>query len=803
MARGSIIKANFTAGEISPRLLARVDVSKYHNGAREITNGYPLVHGGCRRRAGLRYRAGAKNNDKPARVISFIFSRTQAFILELGELYIRFYSGTGQVLDVGVPVEVTTPWDDAELRDLKYCQGADTMFFAHSGYEMRKLVRYSDTVWKLSKAKFDVPPSDEIGERPTTALTLSAATVGAGRTFTAAADAFRLSDVGRYIESAAGRGLVTAFTDTLNVTVTIEDAFAGVNVASGAWKITESPKSALTPSVAGPVGVAVTLTAAASSWKAFAQNTHVGNYVEINGGLVEITGVTSDLIVAGIVRTVLAGVTAVPSGAWALRQVVWNAVDGYPRAVTLFEQRLVPAGSPAYPNTVWGSKTGEFYDFSEGVADSDAFSFALASEQVNPIEHLASTRVLLPFSFGGEFSMTGGVEKPLTPTNVQARQQTVYGCAVARPVRVADEIIFVQRGGRKIRALGYRAETDGFNAPDISILSEHITEGGILDMAYQQDPDQVIWMVRGDGYAVTCSIDRDQDAVGFAKSNSDGTFESFATMPYNDTVQAWAVVKRTVGGATKRYIEQFEEGLNTDSAVTGAVAENVVTSAVWAAGVVTVTRAGHGYATGNTIRLSGFTPSGYNGEYTITVTGANTYTFALTADPGATTVVGTDAKATANWAGFTHLNGKSVQVVADGYYGGAYTVAAGAIVLNRAAYAIEGGLPYVTTIKTLPPEFPTGQGTAQGNAISIHEIIVRFHKTIGGKINGKPIDVRKFGSTALDQPLTPLTGDIPVEQLGWGKTGRGDSDGSITLVQDLPFNFQVLGVITRLTVNDG
>lgn len=825
MARLTTIKTNFTAGEISPRLLARVDITRYHNGARELYNTYPLVHGGARRRCGSKYSAGAKNNTKQTRIVPFVNRRTQAFLLELGELYMRFFTPTGQIVAGGppAPVELVTPWDDLELADLKYVQRADTMFFAHPSYATRKLVRFSNTSWKLSEAAWDVPPSEEIGERPNTTLTLGAVSGGAV-VATAAAASFEAADVGRYIESGAGRGQITVYTSSTQVTLNIAaaDAFASVGpIAANAWKITESPKVQVTPSAAGPEGATITLTAASAAWKNLAANVHVGSYVEINDGLVEITGYTSTTVVSGIVKTALNGTAAAASEGWALRQVAWNAVDGYPGAVGIFQQRLVAGGTTNFPNTVWGTRTGEYFNFADGVADADGFVFALDSDQLDTIEHLPAAKRLFPLTQGAEWSMTGGVEKPLAPTNVQSNPETAYGASACRPVRVGNEVIFVEVGGKKVRGMGYLAANDAYNAPDISILSEHVTGDGIREMAYQKSPDQVVWMVRADGHMVSMSIDRDQEAIGFAHHKTKGLYESVAVIPSSDgsTDQLWAVVIRTIGGATKRYIERFEDGLQTDSCVTGAVAENAITAAVWAAGVLTLTRAGHGYATDDTIRLSGFVAANdvledpeegieadpaIDGEYTITVTGANTYTVPLADNPGAISTLGTDAKATKNWAGFDHLNGETLDIVTDGYVAAPKTVAAGAIVLNKAAYSIEGGQHFTSRITTLPPEVPTGTGTAQGNALSIHEVIVRFYKSKGGKVNGHYLPTRNLGAGAiLDQPVPELTGDKHIENLGWGRAGSGDSDGSITIEQDQPLPMQVLGVIMRLTANDG
>lgn len=724
------IQTNLTAGEVSPRLLGRVDVAKYQNGVKTCLNAIPLVHGGAKRRPGSRYAATAKTSTKKTRLIPFIFNRTQAFVLEFGDLYVRFYTAAGARIESppGTAIELVSPYLEANLADIHYVQGADTMFLFHEAYPTRKLVRYSNASWKLFAAVWIVPPSEEKGDKPATTLTLSSVGPGAGITATAGAPSFEASDVGRQITSAAGLATITGYTSTTVLTVTVNDVFASVGpIASGSWTLTESPKTTLTPSVKDPLGAAITLTATAAAFKNSAQVTDIGKFVEINDGLVEITGFTSNLVVTGIIRTVLNSVVAAPSGGWALRSQVWNAVDGYPRTGTLFEQRLLAAGSTGYPQTIWGTKNGEYANFADGVADDDGLSFTISSDQVNPIEHLASTRVALPLTYGGEFSMTGGVEKPLTPTNVQIKSQTVYGCAVARPVRVGSEILFVQRGGRKIRALGYRVDADSFNAPDISVLSEHITEGGILEMAFAQEPDQTVWMVRADGVAVAMSIDRDQDAIGFARQTTDGLYESFASVPYNNEDRVFAVVVRTIGGVTKRFIEYFDSTINTDAAITG-----------------------------------------------------------------------TNGTPQTVWTGLDHLEGKTVDILADGVVMPQQVVTGGQITLPRGALAVEIGLHYETEVEPLTPALAGIAAAGQGDALSISKVVVRFHETVGAEVAGQTIPFRKFGADILDQAVAPFTGDKEISKLGWAK---GAIDCVIAQRQPLPF--QVLAIIFTITANQG
>src|SRR5690606_42070543 len=105
------------------------------------------------------------------------------------------------------------------------------------------------------------------------------------------------------------------------------------------------------------------------------------------------------------------------------------------------------------------------------------------------------------------------------------------GCNRVRPCRIGNELYFVQRANRKIRSMAYRYDLDAYGSPDISVLSEHATESGIVDMAYQQEPESILWLVRADGVMATVTVDRDQDVIGWARQLTEGAYESVATVP--------------------------------------------------------------------------------------------------------------------------------------------------------------------------------------------------------------------------------------------------------------------------------
>lgn len=564
-------KTNFTAGELSPKLYGRTDIARYQNGAKTLQNVLPLVYGGAMRRDGWRFVKGAKHNDKEARFIDFIVSRSIAYVIELGDQYARFYRNDARIeTSPGVAYEIVTPWTEAQIWDVDYVQTADTMFLSHPSYPIQRLRRFSDTSWDCTAAPFLVTPYDEIGFIASMTATLTAATVGTGRTLTASSAVFLAADVGREIWSGAGLAVITSYTSTTVVTVEIKLAFASTALAANGWSVKQSPQTTCTPSAKDPVGASITLTLGAAGWRTASDS---GKFVRLNGGLVQITSVGSDTVATGTIKQALTSTVAAPASAWTLEAAVWDATNGYPRAVTLNEQRLVAGGSNAYPLTVWGTVVGEYLNFTLGTDDDLGFAFTIANQATNPISHLASVRQLLALTDGGEFSLNGGLEKPLTPTNVQIRSQTVYGSNAVRPVRIGNELYFVQRAGRRVRAMGAVADPDGYagyKSPDMALLAEHLTESGIVDMAYQQEPYSVLWCVRADGLLISLTVDREQDVIAWAKHPTAGYVESVRCIPTSDGDRLWLLTRRTVATATKRYVEIADPALFTDCAITGA-----------------------------------------------------------------------------------------------------------------------------------------------------------------------------------------------------------------------------------------
>lgn len=716
MARLTLNQTNFTAGEVSPRMLGRVDIARYQNGAEIIQNAWPVIHGGAVRRDGTLMCSPAKYADKNCRLIPYVFNASQAYMVEFGDLYVRIHLPDGTYSGI----ELVSPYAHTILDHMDYVQGADTMFIFHNKVPVGRLRRITGTEWTLAPAPFVTKPFDEKGIDFLTLFTISDPTVGVGRTVTAAEPAFMAADVGREIWSGGGVAKITAVTSATVATVEVVNAFSAITRPT--WSLKGSPQTANTLSAFTPVGGVVTMTLGSDGWRA----SDVGKFVKINGGLLEITIVTSATVVSGVIRSAPTSIVASPANAWSLEASVWNDIDGYPGAGTLYEQRLALGGSPNFPQTIWESRTGEYLNFELGTKDDDAISYNLSSDQINPILHIGQINALIPLTYGGEFTVSGGVEKAITPTNIRAKNPSVYGCNRVRPVRIGNELYFIQRAGRKLRAMAYKYDSDTFGSPDMSVLSEHATKSGIVDMAYQQEPESILYLVRADGVLATMTVDRDQDVIGWARQITDGAFESVASIPTEGGDQVWAVIRRNINGQNVRYIERFVTGLRVDSGV------------------------------------------------------------------NATSVGGSKV-----WGGLAHLEGKSVDIVADGVVMQQQVVTGGQVTIPRNAFSTSIGLNFKTRIKTLTPEVTGNVGSAQGNSMRIGEISLRFLDTTGCKINGQTVSFRSTGEGVLDKATGLFTGIKRMEKLGWE---RGQA--SLDITQDQPLPFHLLNVIKKITIND-
>lgn len=745
MPRVTLNETNFAFGEISPRLIGRTDMPQYPLAVETMENVLVTAQGGARSRDGTLLASTTKSGVNVTRLIPFIADSGNAFMLEVGDLYIRFYKNGARVESPpGTPVEVTTPYASGIVNALGWCQGADTMIFTHPTLPPQRLRRYSDTLWVFDALPIDPMPYAEIGDSFANTLTLSLATVGAGRTATASAATWQNSDVGRFITYLGGYATITGFTSNTIVTITIVTAFQGVAIPASVWTLGGTPQEGITPSgpappALDPIGTIITLTAAAlNTWRP----SDVGKYVAIAGGLVKITLYTSSTVVSARIIEKLSSQTVLqPAKSWSLYASEWSTANGYPGVCCFYQQRLIFGATSAQPQTLWGSSVGAYFDFTVGPFDEDAFEYTLASDQVNPIVALSASSILVAFTYGGEFTVKGGVEKPVTPTNIQVDNQTSYGAAAVRPAREGKDIAYVQRSGGKVRALAYDLNFGTYDAPDLTYFAEHMasTDAGVFsgfaELAYAQEPDATLFCRRNDGVLASLTINALAQVQAWSRQKlSGGAVRSVASIPVGGKDQVWLIVARTINGVPTQFVEYFDPSVQTDCSV--SLSNFPLALTVWP---------GLGYLEGQTV---------------------SAYTY----DSAAHSVI-------------DH---------------GDFTVTGGQISLPHAVNIVQIGLPYTSTLVPLNPEAAGGTGSAQGNAMRVSEISVRVKDTPSLVVNGKDQIVPKtFGASLLDSSTPAVTGVRRLELLGWE---RGNVDMTFTRTRPAPFH--VLSIIRKFTWND-
>ena len=561
MARVDLLSTNFTGGELSPRLYGRPDLEKYGDSVKEARDCIVMQHGGVTSRPGTDYLGEVKASASQHRLVPFVRDTSNAFVLEFGNLLMRVWKNGALVeASPGVPYELVTPYSTAQVLAMDFSQGADTMLIAHPSHPLYRLRRFSDARWVIDAAPLDPAPFDEIGSRFAVVVTLGALT--GSTTATAASSTWLASDVGRTITHNGGEAEITGYTSATVVSVTVTSTFASVTLAANEWVLTASPQTTCTPTHKEPVGKVTTLTLANDGWRA----ADVGKWVTVNGGLLEITAYSSATAVSARIETLLNATVAAEAASWTLEGPVWNAFDGYPSTVTFHEQRTVAGATANKSQTLWGSRSGLFYDFTKGTADDDSYSFELSSDEVNTIIFLSSNRDLMALTYGGEWTISGGVEKPITPTSVRARLQNKAGADPVRPEQVGDDLFYAQRGGEVLRALGYRIELAGYASEEASTFSEHIAARGIEELSFAQYPQRVQWLRLSDGTYAAMTVSREQQLRAFTHCTPGGSgfVESIATIPEGTDDATYLIVRRTVNGSTKRYVERMRWDAYTD-----------------------------------------------------------------------------------------------------------------------------------------------------------------------------------------------------------------------------------------------
>ena len=739
MTKASPILENFNTGEMSPLLAGRVGFDKYPNGASILENFIPTTQGPNQRRAGTRYVYPVKDSDKKVLLVPFEYSVTQAYMLEFGDFYVRFYTWDavtkvrGILLSGGVPVEVATPYSVADLYNadgtprLRYVQSGDFLYLTHSKYQQRILKRLTATSFTMTVYDFTGGPWMSLND--TAATVYSNAETGSV-TLTANVDIFESGHVGSlfYLE-ARDTNSVPAWEVGKAITAgarrrSDNKTYEALNSATTGTSKPVHTEGAL---IDGDSGV---------QWQ----------YRDAGYGYVRITGYTNARTVTATVIDRLPS-QVVGSGAatsrWAYGE--WSTVEGWPSDVAFFRERLWFGRG----QTVWGSVSADFTDYAPktyGQVTADmAITVTLVSGKINDVQWMAADKDLVAGTAGGEFAigeLTNG--EPLGPANKRSRLMSAFGSRAIPPIKNVESLLFIQRSGLKARETFFDFGSDGYKSSDTTVLAEHITASGITQMAFAADPDQVVWCVRADGMLLGFTWNNEQSVRGWHRHpiGGSGIVESIAVMPAaeGDRSELWLVVRRTINGVTKRYVEYLERQ----------------------------------YRIGDSQASQFYVDSG------LTYTGTATTTI----------------------SGLGHLEGQTVSVLVNGAPHPNVVVTSGAITLQIAATTAQIGLPCPARYRSMRLEAGSQDGTSQGKTKRIHKCVLRLLYTGGGKygaMNGGPMDnlLLRSSTAAMNQPAPLFTGDKVVP---W--PDGYNTEAYVGFEIDQPVNAVLVAVMPQIVTQD-
>ena len=827
---------SFRVGEVSPRLHGRADTGAYAESLKTLRNAVVMPMGGIESRPGSGYCASSKS-DGAAYLIPFVRDTGQEYVLELGNLYLRFwldgalitfsaptawadstaytagdlvsYSGTNYVCilahtsvlatnrpstgsswetywyaETGVILELPTPYTIAQVPAVQWADdGTTRRFFAHPSHRLRELIRIGATEWSFLQTAFD---AGDALSAPTNLVVTGA--VGSDATFTR----YRVTAVAGLLES-------------------LPSNIDGWNKRPGPFSSgNQTPITLTWDAVSGASAYRIYTSWSSQPWQF----------------KVEVTTTTHLDDFAG------SGFYGQPPPGTDLALTDFTASTKYPGVLGVHQQRLLVSGQTVAPDVVYASRTANFDNFFPHVPmqDDDALSWRQVATLLNRVRYFAEVdETLFIFSERAEGLARGDSDGILRPGEINPRVFSHNGIAALPPLVVDTALLYVQARGGLVRAI-LPGEHRGL---DLSLTATHLTRGyTITGWCYQQTPHSTVWMVRSDGALLSLTYERESRTVGWAKHDTDGTVEAICCLPENGRDTVYLLVNRTINSSTVRYVERFtnRNALTTSSIVCVDAAKTVtysrphstltLSAGSYAGGVHTFTATGSGgsgsFTSADVGRTGCVSKAGTVYRFTVSAyTGGTIVTVQFTIADGV--LVDADAFTTGLWwytsaIGLAHLNGESVSVRLDGVVDAspnnsahtAVTVTGGIANFNQTtAYASAiVGLPFTVDVRTLDLETAQGKSVKEGG-INVKRIGLWAEETGALWAGQRPPSTDAVGTAVglrklvlEDEDKQPLTaGTLKTGYAEVQIDGKWSNSGSIFIRHVDPTPMTLLAVI--------
>lgn len=650
------LSRSFSHGEITQEMYGRVDLQQFQTALATCRNFETLPHGPAVNRPGFQFVREVKDSTKRTRVIPFSYNNTQTFCVEIGAGYFRFFTQAAY-LTYGAPaawsnavnyvkgdlvtsggnvyycildhinhvppnatywylepsdgtLEVPNIYAEADLFDIHYVQSADVLSLAHPTYPPSELRRLSAVNWSFIPVTF--------GSGAVAPTGVTATPTGAGAT-------------------------TYTYVVTTVLTTGLEESNASATAAC---------TNDLT--LAGHFNT-ITWAAATGAVRY--------NVYKFSNGLYGYIGQ------AGALSFVDNNITADISQTPPITDNPFVDSTTYPAEVSYYDQRRMFAGSNTKPQNFWGTRSGTESNLTYSIPsrDDDRLSFRIAAREASSIRHIIPLTDMLLLTASGEWRVQASGGGALTPSTTLIQPQTYIGASNVKPAVVNRSVLYPQARGGRIRELTYQWQASGYVSNDLSILAPHLFDYKIIvDMAYAKAPYSILWVVNSDGQLLGLTYVPEQQVSAWHRHDTDGLFESVCVVSEGNEDFLYAVIRRTINGVSKRYIERKHSRYFADPAD------------------------------------------------------------AFFVDCGGTY----DGAATTTINGLTWLEGKTVNILADGAVHPQKVVTGGSITLDQAASTVQVGLPITADLVTLPLVFET-EAAGQGRAKNINKVWLRVVNSSG------------------------------------------------------------------------
>lgn len=753
----------FTTGEVSPDVSSRFDLEQYKSALLEAENVVIRPYGAVAKRQGSQYVGQVKYSDKPTRLFEFTTNTNNSFMLEFGHLYIRVWRN-GEYTNL----EINTPFEDEIINDLNIIQSGDVMFICSGKYPIQTLSRYSDTDWRMSAYKLTEQPYDEINTDNGHTLTVNGDTitstkdlftqdmVGSVAQIAYYIEAVHTTQSGEAVEKKYGVGRFSKREKAVynNIDYNVERFSTDVELS---WKFTTHG------TWEGTVKIQISNNDG-QTWKDYRTYTSNKDYNVTDSGKIEAGArlkyisdiksgsVNCDLSILPFMQYGVVEIVSVensktakvnilngikegePSHQWKLGS--WNRGNGYPKLCTFYQDRFVVAATNKKPNYIWMSRTGDYPNFGvEKVEGTITDDSAITLPVIN--RKMCEIRHLVPAN--DLIILTSGNEwivsgdKTITPTNCNLKTQTQRGALSCEPQFIGNRCVFVQERGGTVRDMGYSYESDNYTGQDLTLFVKTRVRGYLT---------------------ITSAYAQDPDSIIYYIRN-DGEINCLTYIP-EQKVYGWS---HFVTNGKYLYCESVSEGEQDSIYI-------LVERTLQGKKVKCIERMVPLYSDDVNVFLDCYVEfKSSNAIDSINI---------------------------------PHLSGQTVQVVIDDNQQQDVVVPDdGLLQLNVSGSHIKIGLPFTSKIRVPSVEMQMQDGTLQGRVATVSRVVLRVHKSFGGKI-GRTFD--RMDDITLP-PDKLFTGDKPVILPKMGV--NYSTDTSICIKHNDPFPFNLLSITRIVEIGGG